>query len=94
VRNAARADLATVREESKAALERETRLMRDLRDQAQLEADRLSAELKDARHDADDAALRYRALQLKSDAAGSSLAAELKIKAADADRAQVRRRTE
>lgn len=90
VRETARADIAALREESRQSLERETRLLRDMRDRSELEAGRLAAELKDCRRDLEGAAARYRALQNKSDASTTSLAADLKIKTVDADRAHVR----
>jgi hypothetical protein len=89
VREASRADVAALREEARTALERETRLLRDMRDSSALEAERLQAELKDCRRQLDEAAAHYRALQHKSDVHGSSLAAELKIMSVGADRAQV-----
>lgn len=89
MREAARADIAALREESRHSLERETRLLRDMRDRSELEAERLAAELKDCRQDLDGAATRYRALQHKLDATSTSLAADLKIKTVDADRAHV-----
>lgn len=89
MREGARADIAALREESRQSLERETRLLRDMRDRSELEAERLAAEVKDCRRDLDAAAARYRALQHKSDASTTSLAAELKIKTVDADRAHV-----
>lgn len=92
VREAARADVATVREEARAALERETRLLRDMRDRAQHDADTAAAEVKVCRQQLDDAAVRCRSLQHKADVQGSALAAELKVMAVDVDRAKVRRR--
>lgn len=92
VREAARADLATVREEARAALERETRLLRDMRDRAQHDADTAAEEVKACRQQLDDAAVRFRSLQHKADVQGGALAAELKIMAVDVDRAKVRQR--
>ena len=90
----ARADAAAARAESQEALERETRLLRDMRDAAAAEGDRVRGELKECRGELDDVTLRYRTLQRKSDAHGTALAAEVKLRAADAERAQVRRRNQ
>jgi hypothetical protein len=84
------ADMAALRDESKAALDREKRMLRDMRDHAQLEADRAKGELRDYRAELEVVALRHRALQRKSDVDGAALAAELKLRSADADRAEVR----
>lgn len=90
VREAARADVATVREEARAALERETRLLRDMRDRAQHGADSAAAELKACRQELVDAAARFRGLQHKADVESSTATAEIRIMAADADRAKAR----
>jgi hypothetical protein len=89
VREAARVDMAALREESRHSLERETRLLRDMRDRSELEAERLAAELKDCRRDLEGATSRYIALQHRYDASTTSLAADLKIKTVDADHAHV-----
>ena len=89
IREHARVDLAAVRDESKAALDRETHILRDMRDHAQLEADRAKAELKDCKAELEDVLLKYRALQRKADVDGTALAAELKMRTADESRAQV-----
>eukprot|EP00892_Ulva_mutabilis_P012222 jgi/Ulvmu1/9372/UM050_0124.1 len=89
VREAACADVATVRDESRAALERETRLLRDMRDRAQHDADLAAAEVKECRQALDDAAVRMRSTQHKADVQHSALAAEVKIMGADMDRAKM-----
>ena len=85
----ARADMAAVRAESKDALHRETRMLRDMRDHAQLEADRVKGELKDCKQELEDVLVKYRALQRKVDVDGTALAAELRLRTADAERAEV-----
>ena len=90
VREAARADVATLREEARAALERETRLLRDMRDRAQHDADVAAAEAKACRQALGDAAVQHRTMQHRADVRSSTLAADLKIMGADLDRAKVR----
>lgn len=92
VHEAARADTAALRAESQAALERETRLLREARDAAHAESERLRADVKDCRGELDDVTLRYRTLQRTADVDGTALAAQVKLRAADAERAQVRPR--
>lgn len=89
VEEQARCDLAAMREESKHALDRETRMLRDMRAHALAEVDRLKGELKDCRQNLEDILQQHRELQRRTDVDSTALAAELRAKAADADRAQV-----
>lgn len=86
----ARADLAAIREESKSCVDRETRMLRDMRDHAHLEVDRLKGELKDSKLELEDLWMKHRVLQRKMDVDGTALSAEVRLRSADADRAQVR----
>lgn len=89
VRETARSEIDALKADSSHSLERETRLLRDMRDRSELQVERVAAELKDCKRDLDSAAARYNALQHKSDTSITSLAADLKIKTVDADRAHV-----
>jgi hypothetical protein len=85
----ARADLDAIREEYKIGMDRETRMLRDMRDHAHLEVDRLKGELKDSKLELEGLWMKHHVLQRKMDVNGTMLAAEVRLRSADADRAQV-----
>ena len=80
------AELEKVRSESQTALERETRMLRDMREQALAQLDLSRAEGKGHRDAYDELLLRHRELQRRTDVELSRLSADLQLRGGEADR--------
>ncbi len=88
----AAADVDRVRREASEAYERDTRMLRDLRDQAQAEAEAARAAVKEARALQEEATTAARQAAVRMDVRCAELAGELKLKAYEVQRLQVRER--